>query len=122
VREGFIREKSPLIPCTPKGIIELIKSANIDIEGKRAVVVGRSNIVGKPVAQLLLNENATVTICHSKTKDLKEICRDADILVSSMGKPGFITKEYIKEGAVVIDVGTTMVDGKLKAMCVLMKL
>ncbi len=110
----FYKGEKSFIPCTPKGIIELIKSANIDIKGKRAVVVGRSNIVGKPVAQLLLNENATVTICHSKTKDLKEICRDADILVSSIGKPGFITKEYIKEGAVVIDVGTTMVDGKIK--------
>lgn len=110
----FYKGEKSFIPCTPKGIIELIKSANIDIEGKRAVVVGRSNIVGKPVAQLLLNENATVTICHSKTKDLKEICREADILVSAMGKPDFITKEYIKEGAVVIDVGTTMVDGKIK--------
>lgn len=110
----FYKGEKSFIPCTPKGIIELIKSANIDIEGKRAVVLGRSNIVGKPVAQLLINENATVTICHSKTKNLKEICREADILVSAIGKPGFVTKEYVKEGAVVIDVGTTMVDGKIK--------
>lgn len=101
------------IPCTARGIIELIKSTGINIEGKNAVVVGRSNIVGKPVAQLLLNENATVTICHSKTTNLKEICSNADILVSAVGKPDFITDEYIKKDAIVIDVGTTSVNGKL---------
>lgn len=100
-------------PCTPKGIIELIKSTGEKIAGKNAVVIGRSNIVGKPVAQLLLNENATVTICHSKTENLKKICSRADILVSAIGKPLSINGEYIKEGAIVIDVGTTMVDGKL---------
>lgn len=101
------------VPCTPRGIIELIKSCDINIEGSNAVVIGRSNIVGKPVAQLLINENATVTICHSKTKNLKEICLNADILVSAIGKPHFITKDYIKEGAVVIDVGTSSVNGKI---------
>lgn len=101
------------IPCTPKGIIELIKSTGSVIAGKKAVVLGRSNIVGKPTAQLLLNENATVTICHSKTQNLKEICSGADILVSAIGKPKMVTKEYIKNGAIVIDVGTTMVEGRL---------
>lgn len=101
------------IPCTPKGIVELIKSTGIEIEGKNAVVIGRSNIVGKPVAQLLLNENATVTICHSKTNNLKEVSSKADILVVALGKPKYITKDYIKEGAIVIDVGTTAVEGKL---------
>lgn len=101
------------IPCTPKGIIRLIKETGIQIEGKEAVVLGRSNIVGKPVAQLLLQENATVTICHSKTADLKEVCQRADILVVAVGRPNYIGKEYIKQDAVVIDVGTSVVDGKL---------
>ncbi|MCD3215903.1 bifunctional methylenetetrahydrofolate dehydrogenase/methenyltetrahydrofolate cyclohydrolase [Clostridium botulinum C] len=101
------------VPCTPRGIIEIIKSCNVKIEGSNAVVIGRSNIVGRPVAQLLLKENATVTICHSKTENLKEICSKADILVAAVGKPKFITKEYVKEGAVVIDVGTSSVEGKL---------
>lgn len=101
-------------PCTPKGIIRMIKSTGVEIQGKHAVVVGRSNIVGKPVATLLLGENATVTICHSKTENLKEICESADILVAAIGKPGFITGDFIKEGAVVIDVGTTKVDGVFK--------
>lgn len=93
------------ISCTPAGIIQLLKRSNIEIVGKECVVVGRSNIVGKPMALLLLRENATVTICHSKTKDLKEVCKRADILVAAIGKPKFITKEYVKEGAVIIDVG-----------------
>lgn len=91
--------------CTPYGIIELLKRSNISIEGKECVVVGRSNIVGKPMAMLLLRENGTVTICHSKTKDLKEVTRRADILIVAIGKPKFITAEFVKEGAVVIDVG-----------------
>ena len=103
-----------LVSCTPRGIIELIRSTGVQIAGKQAVVVGRSNLVGKPVALLLLGENATVTICHSRTKNLKEICAGADILVAAMGKPEFLGGEYIKEGAVVIDVGTSRVDGKLK--------
>lgn len=101
------------IPCTPKGIVELIKSTGESIQGKNIVVIGRSNIVGKPVAQLLLNENATVTICHSKTVDLKNICSKADILVAAIGKPEFVTKDYIKKDSIVIDVGTNSVDGKL---------
>ncbi|HZJ58392.1 MAG TPA: bifunctional methylenetetrahydrofolate dehydrogenase/methenyltetrahydrofolate cyclohydrolase FolD [Clostridia bacterium] len=101
-------------PCTPKGIVTLIKETGIEISGKHAVVIGRSNIVGKPVSIMLLRENATVTICHSKTKNLKEISKSADILIVAMGRPESIDNEYIKEGAIVIDVGTTRVDGKLK--------
>lgn len=93
------------VSCTPAGIIQLLKRSNINIEGRHCVVIGRSNIVGKPMAMLLLRENGTVTITHSKTKNLKEICRTADILIVAIGKPGFITKEYVNEGAVVIDVG-----------------
>lgn len=93
------------VSCTPAGIIQLLKRSNIEIEGKECVVLGRSNIVGKPMAILLLRENGTVTICHSRTKNLKEVTKRADILVVAIGKPKFITKEYVKEGAVVIDVG-----------------
>lgn len=103
-----------LRPCTPKGIIRLIRETGIDIAGKYAVVIGRSNIVGKPVALMLLQNNATVTICHSKTKNLKEIAASADILVVAIGQPETIDDGYIKEGAIVIDVGTTRVNGKLK--------
>lgn len=93
------------LPCTPYGIMTMLHSKKITIEGKHAVVIGRSNIVGKPVGQLLLNENATVTYCHSRTENLKEITKQADILVVAVGRPNVIDKEYIKEGAVVIDVG-----------------
>lgn len=93
------------ISCTPAGIIQLLKRYNIAMEGQECVIVGRSNIVGKPMAMLMLRENATVTICHSRTKNLSEITRRADILIVAIGKPKFITKEYVKEGAVVIDVG-----------------
>lgn len=96
--------------CTPAGVIQLLKRYNIPISGKRAVVVGRSDIVGKPVALLLLHEHATVTICHSKTPDLPGVCREADILVTAMGRPAMITKEYIKPGATVIDVGTNSLE------------
>lgn len=96
--EGFLS-------CTPAGIIQLLKRSHIEIEGKECVIVGRSNIVGKPMALLLLRENGTVTVAHSRTKDLKEITKRADILVAAIGKPKFITKDYVKEGAVVIDVG-----------------
>ncbi len=102
------------IPCTPKGIIKLIKTTGIEIAGKKAVVVGRSNMVGKPVSLLLQRENATVTMCHSKTQNLAEECARADILVAAIGRPEMITADYVKEGAVVIDVGTSRVDGKLK--------
>lgn len=97
-RKGFLS-------CTPAGVIELLKRYEIDIKGKECVVVGRSNIVGKPMSLLLLRENGTVTITHSATKDLKEVCKRADILVVAVGKPKFITEEYVKDGAVVIDVG-----------------
>ncbi len=93
------------LPCTPAGVIQLLKRSNIEIEGKECVVIGRSNIVGKPMALLLLRENGTVTITHSRTKDLKEITKCADILVAAIGKPKFVTADYVKEGAVVIDVG-----------------
>lgn len=101
------------LPCTPNSVVTLIKSLNIDINGKNVVVLGRSNIVGKPVAQLLLNENATVTICHSKTKDLKEVCKRADILVVAIGRPKFIDESYVNENAVIIDVGTSRFEGKI---------
>lgn len=93
------------VSCTPAGVIQLLKRSGIEISGKECVVVGRSNIVGKPMALLLLRENGTVTVCHSRTKDLKEVTKRADILVVAIGKPRFITAEYVKEGAVVIDVG-----------------
>lgn len=93
------------VSCTPAGIIELLKRSNVEMEGKNCVVVGRSNIVGKPMALLMLRENATVTICHSRTKNLKDVCKEADILIVAIGKPKFINQDYIKEGAVVIDVG-----------------
>ena len=93
------------VSCTPAGIIQLLKRSNIHMEGKHCVVIGRSNIVGKPMALLMLRENATVTICHSRTRNLKELCKEADILIVAIGKPQFITADYVKEGAVVIDVG-----------------
>ena len=101
------------LPCTPNSVVTLIKSLNIDIAGKNVVVLGRSNIVGKPVAQLLLNENATVTICHSKTKNLREVCKSADILVVAIGRPKFIDETYVNEDAIVIDVGTSSFEGKI---------
>ncbi len=94
-----------MLPCTPSGIVELLKRSDISIDGKECVVVGRSNIVGKPAALLLLRENGTVTVAHSHTKNIKDITKRADILVVAVGKPLFITADYIKEGAVVIDVG-----------------
>ena len=100
----WIGEKG-FLSCTPAGIIQLLKRSNISIEGKECVIIGRSNIVGKPMAALLLRENGTVTVAHSRTKDLKEVAKRADILIVAIGKERFITSEYIKEGAVVIDVG-----------------
>lgn len=93
------------VSCTPAGVIQLLKRSNVEIAGKHCVVIGRSNIVGKPMALLMLRENATVTVCHSKTQNLKEICKSADILIAAVGKPRMINSEYVKEGAVVIDVG-----------------
>jgi len=102
-----------LAPCTPAGIIEMLDFYKIDIEGKNAVILGRSNIVGKPMASLLLKRNATVTICHSRTRDLHAVARSADILVAAIGKPKFVTADMVGEGATVIDVGINRVDGKL---------
>lgn len=101
------------IPCTPHGMMKLLEEEGIDPAGKHAVVVGRSNIVGKPMANLLLQKNATVTICHSKTRELKRITQQADILVAAVGKPNFITADMVKPGAVVLDVGISRVDGRL---------
>ena len=101
------------VPCTPLGVMKLLEAYDIPVEGKHAVVIGRSNIVGKPMAMLLLAQNATVTICHSRTQNLDEITRQADILVAAVGKPGFVKPTMVKPGAVVIDVGINRVDGKI---------
>ncbi len=102
------------LPCTPSGCMDLIHSTGVEISGKECVVIGRSNIVGKPMAMLLLHENGTVTICHSRTKNLAEVCRRADVLVAAVGKPNFVTADMVKEGAVVIDVGINRLEnGKL---------
>ena len=106
-------EKDAFVPCTPLGVLEMLKYEGIEIEGKHCVIVGRSSIVGKPMAKLMLNENATVTVCHSKTKNLADITKLADILICTVGKPEFITRDMVKEGATVIDVGINRVDGKL---------
>lgn len=101
------------VPCTPAGIMEMLQYENIDITGKSCVVIGRSNIVGKPMSMLLLHKNGTVTVCHSKTQNLKDVCKNADILVAAVGRPNFVTADMVKENAVVIDVGINRVDGKL---------
>jgi methylenetetrahydrofolate dehydrogenase (NADP+)/methenyltetrahydrofolate cyclohydrolase len=107
---GFLSTQRPgLVPCTPAGIIEILKRSHIPIAGQEAVVVGRSDIVGKPAAILLINGNATVTVCHSKTRDLPGVCRRADILVAAIGRAGMITREFVKPGATVIDVGMNTV-------------
>ncbi len=115
VNVGRLVEGDPVfVPCTPKGVIHMIDSTGLDISGKRAVVIGRSNIVGKPVGMLLLHRHATVTICHSRTKDLPSIVREADIVIAAIGKPFFVTANMVKQGAVVIDVGINRLDnGKL---------
>ncbi len=112
---GRLVEGSPVFEaCTPKGVIKMIESTGVAIEGKRAVVLGRSNIVGKPAALMLLQRNATVTVCHSKTKDLPAVCREADILVVAIGRAKFVTADMVRDGAMVIDVGTNRLpDGKL---------
>jgi methylenetetrahydrofolate dehydrogenase (NADP+)/methenyltetrahydrofolate cyclohydrolase len=107
---GFLSTQRPgLVPCTPAGIIEILKRSKISIAGQEAVVVGRSDIVGKPMAMLLINDNATVTVCHSKTRDLPGVCRRADILVAAIGRAGMITREFVKPGSTVIDVGMNQV-------------
>jgi methylenetetrahydrofolate dehydrogenase (NADP+)/methenyltetrahydrofolate cyclohydrolase len=111
---GYLAGGNPtLAPCTPAGIIELLDHYKIDIEGKHAVVLGRSNIVGKPLALMLLQRNATVTICHSRTKNLLDITQSADLLLAAVGQVGFVKADMVREGAVVIDVGIHRVDGKL---------
>ena len=120
--DGFLAEnignlamnKPSIVACTPMGIMTMLKSSGVQLSGKNAVVVGRSNIVGKPISMLLLNENCTVTICHSKTENLKEICLTADILVAAIGKTEFITGDMVKEGAIVIDVGINRTENGLK--------
>ena len=107
------RGEDCVVACTPKGALHMLKAAGVPIAGKNAVVIGRSNIVGKPMALLLLQENATVTICHSRTENLAEYTRRADILVAAVGKPRFVTADMVKEGAAVLDVGINRVDGKL---------
>lgn len=109
----FYKGEKSFIPCTPSSVITLLKSLDIELSGKKAVVIGRSNIVGKPAFQLLINENMTVTMCHSKTKDIKSITKEADVLVVAIGKPKFINKEYVKKGAIIIDVGTSSLNGKI---------
>jgi len=110
VNVGFLSTQRPgLVPCTPAGVIEILNRSKIPIAGREAVVVGRSDIVGKPAAMLLLNANATVTVCHSKTHDLPGVCRRADILVAAIGRAGMITREFVKPGATVIDVGMNAV-------------
>jgi methylenetetrahydrofolate dehydrogenase (NADP+) / methenyltetrahydrofolate cyclohydrolase len=105
--------REAIAPCTPAGVMELLREAGVEVEGARAVVVGRSILVGKPLAALLTAANATVTHCHSRTRDLASVCREADILVAAAGQPGLITGEMVRDGATVIDVGTNRVDGKL---------
>jgi len=110
---GFLSTQRPgLVPCTPAGVMEILKRSGIPVAGQEAVVVGRSDIVGKPVAMLLLNGNATVTVCHSKTSDLPGVCRRADILVAAIGRAGMITRDYVKPGATVIDVGMNQVTSR----------
>ncbi|MCG5168648.1 bifunctional methylenetetrahydrofolate dehydrogenase/methenyltetrahydrofolate cyclohydrolase FolD [Staphylococcus aureus] len=108
-------DEQTFVPCTPLGIMEILKHADIDLEGKNAVVIGRSHIVGQPVSKLLLQKNASVTILHSRSKDMASYLKDADVIVSAVGKPGLVTKDVVKEGAVIIDVGNTPdKNGKLK--------
>lgn len=109
----LLNNKTSMVSCTPKGIMELLKREKVDLVGKNAVVIGRSILVGKPMMNLLINANATVTLCHSKTKDLEKITRKADVLVVAIGKKHFVTRDMVKRGSVVIDVGINRVDGKL---------
>lgn len=108
----LVTDQEALVPCTPHGCLKMMEMAGIEIDGANAVVIGRSNIVGKPMLHLLLSKNATVTVCHSHTKNLKEICSNADILVAAVGRPGFVTKDMVKPGATVIDVGINRIAPK----------
>ena len=109
----LVQGREGLVPCTPAGVMELLAEADVELSGARAVVLGRSILVGKPLAQLLLAANATVTHCHSRTRDLAAVCREADVLVAAAGSPGLVTAEMVREGAVVIDVGTNRTDAGL---------
>jgi methylenetetrahydrofolate dehydrogenase (NADP+)/methenyltetrahydrofolate cyclohydrolase len=116
INVGFLSTQRPgLVPCTPAGIMEILRRSNIPIAGQEAVVVGRSDIVGKPTAMLLLNGNATVTVCHSRTRNLPEVCRRADILVAAIGRAGMITREFVKPGATVIDVGMNQITDRTES-------
>jgi|SRR6476659_2833439 len=112
---GLLAQDRPeaIVPCTPSGVMELLREANVELEGARAVLVGRSILVGKPLAALLLAANATVTHCHSRTRDLGSVCREAEVLIAAAGRPDLITVDMVREGATVIDVGTNKVDGRL---------
>lgn len=109
----FISDNSGFYPCTPLGVMEILDHYNIELEGKEVVLIGRSLVVGKPLSMMLLDRNATVTICHSKTKDLKKVCKKADVLIAAVGRGNMVNKDYIKPGAVVIDVGINFIDGKM---------
>lgn len=109
----YLGAGDPFLPNTPMGVMSIIKSEGIETKGKRAVVLGRSNIVGKPMAMMLMKADATVTICHSKTENIREVCKDADILVCAIGKAHFVSEDMVKEGAAVFDIGTNYVNGKL---------
>src|SRR5262249_39131483 len=108
----LVQGRARLVACTPLGCIQALKRSGVSLAGKRAVVVGRSDLVGKPAATLLMHENATVTVCHSKTHDLPGVVSEADIVIAAMGKPAFLTADYIREGAVVIDVGINVLTGE----------
>ncbi|MGM0607407.1 MAG: bifunctional methylenetetrahydrofolate dehydrogenase/methenyltetrahydrofolate cyclohydrolase FolD [Candidatus Muiribacteriota bacterium] len=110
----LLQGRECLKACTPWGVMKLLKKYNIDLKGKNAVVLGRSNIVGKPMAVMLTQANATVTVCHSKTENMEKICKQADLIVSAIGKAQFLNRDMVKKGAVIVDVGTNYVDGKLK--------
>ncbi len=113
VNVGLLHQGRPgLVPCTPAGIIEMLDTEGIEISGTRAVVIGRSDIVGKPMAALLMARNATVTVCHSRTRDLGAVCREADILVAAVGRPATVTRDFVKEGAVVVDVGMNRIEDR----------
>lgn len=113
---GLWTKKPCILPCTPKGIMEILKSIDVDLKGKNVVVMGRSNIVGLPIAKLMIDADATVTICHSKTKNMAEVTKKADVLIVAIGKPKFVTEEYVKEGAIVIDVGVNR-DEETNKLC-----
>lgn len=110
---NLLKGQAALAPCTPSGVMEMLRRSGVELSGKEAVVVGRSDLVGKPVALMLLHENATVTLCHSRTRDLPAVCRRADVLVVAIGRPRMVTADYVRPGAVVVDVGVSRVEGKV---------